>query len=118
MSDAWEEKPDRRILLVCGTTKLRVENLSAIIKYRLEEDPYGGDIFVFCDNTRKKIGLLQWDGDTFRLGTRKLQWGTYPWAGLSLGPTIELSGEELNILLGYSPEKMHAKFMPQNAENP
>ena len=43
ISDAWEEKPDRRIILVCGTTKL--------------------------------------------------------------------------LLLGYSPEKMHAKYMPQNAGN-
>jgi len=72
ISETSQEKPNRRIVLVCGTTKLRVENLSAIIRYRLEEDPYGGDLYVFCDNSRKHIGLLQWDGDTFRLGTRKL----------------------------------------------
>jgi len=117
ISEASEEKPDRRIILVCGTTKLRVESLSSIIRYRLEEDPYGGDLFVFCDNSRKKIGLLQWDGDTFRFGARKLQWGTYPWAGFSLGKSFDINEEELKLLLGYTPNKMHMKHMLKSTEN-
>jgi endogenous inhibitor of DNA gyrase (YacG/DUF329 family) len=117
ISYASQEKQDRRIVLVCGTTKLRIENLSAIIRYRLEEDPYGGDLYVFCDNSRKRVGLLQWDGDTFRFGSRKLQWGTYPWADFSLGQSFELSEEELGLLLGYAPWKKYAKHMIQKAEN-
>jgi endogenous inhibitor of DNA gyrase (YacG/DUF329 family) len=117
ISEASEEKENRRIVLVCGTTKLRVETLAAIVRYRLEDDPYSGDLFVFCDNSRKKLGLLQWDGDTFRFGSRKLQWGTYPWAGFSYGQSFELSGEELNLLLGYTSTKMHMKYMMYKAEN-
>ena len=101
-------KPPRRILLVCGITHVShgMENLLAVIRYRLHADPLGGDLFVFCGTGHKTLVTLEWDGGGLRIAKRRSQRGTYPWPPRRLGPLMEISEEDYGLLLTYSPKKI------------
>lgn len=81
-------KPPQRILLVCGISHVShgLENLLAVIRYRLHVDPLGGDLFVFCGTGHKTLVTLEWDGGGLRVAKRRSQRGVYPWPPRRLGP--------------------------------
>ena len=101
-------KPPQRILLVCGISHVShgLENMLAVIRYRLHVDPLGGDLFVFCGTGHKTLVTLEWDGGGLRVAKRRSQRGTYPWPPRRLGPLMEISEEEYLLLLSYSPKKI------------
>ena len=70
-------KPPQRILLVCGITHVSrgLENLLAVIRYRLHADPLGGDLFVFCGTGYKTLVTLEWDGGGLRIAKRRVDVG-------------------------------------------
>jgi transposase len=56
-----------RIWIAAGVTDLRrgFTGLSAAVQTVLEEDPYGGHVFVFRGRRGDLVKLLWWDGDGF-----------------------------------------------------
>lgn len=87
--------------LACGATDMRksINGLAAIVEGSFKLDPFGGSLFVFCNRSRDRLKILEWDGDGFWLYFKRLEKGHFKWPGEGEAMTMDLSGEELAILL-------------------
>jgi len=92
----------KRVYLACGQTDMRksINGLSAIVEGSFKLDPFTGALFVFCNRSRNRIKILEWDGDGFWLYFKRLEKGHFRWPAAGEDPTIALTGEELSYLLG------------------
>lgn len=92
----------KRVYLACGKTDMRkqINGLAELVTGSFHLDPFGAAIFVFCNRNRDRIKLLEWDGDGFWLYFKRLEKGRFRWPAEGSEATMELSGEELGILLG------------------
>lgn len=90
--------------LACGATDMRksINGLAAIVEGSFKLDPFGGSLFVFCNRSRDRLKILEWDGDGFWLYFKRLEKGHFKWPDEGKSMTMDLSGEELAILLGGS----------------
>jgi transposase len=71
-----------------------------IVRGSFELDPFNGALFVFCNRNRDRIKILEWDADGFWLYFKRLEKGHFRWPQPGESPTMNLSGEELSVLLG------------------
>ena len=57
----------KEIYLVCGPTDMRkgIDGLSAVVNLRLNCDSYESNLFVFCNQSRNSVKVLEWDQDGF-----------------------------------------------------
>lgn len=94
----------KRVYLACGKTDMRkqINGLAAIIESSFNLDPFNGELFVFCNRSRDRLKILEWDGDGFWLYFKRLEKGHFRWPEPGEEATMTLSGEELGILLGNS----------------
>jgi transposase len=92
----------RKVYLACGRTDMRksINGLAAIVEQSFDLDLFGGALFAFCNRNRDRIKILEWDGDGFWLHFKRLEKGHFRWPKEGTEPTLELSSEELSILLG------------------
>jgi transposase len=92
----------KRVYLACGPTDMRkqINGLMAIVETGFELNPFDGALFVFCNRSRDRIKILEWDGDGFWLYFKRLEKGRFRWPQVGDEPTMVLSGEELSVLLG------------------
>jgi len=92
----------KRVYLACGPTDMRksISGLSAIVVGGFKLDPLEGALFVFCNRTRDRIKILEWDGDGFWVHFKRLEKGHFRWPTPGENATIVLTGEELSYLLG------------------
>ena len=92
----------KHIYLCCGHTDMRksINGLTALVQSSFELDPFGAAVFVFCNKNRDRIKILEWDTDGFWLYFKRLEKGHFRWPGPGETPTMALTGEELNVLLG------------------
>jgi len=92
----------KRVYLACGKTDMRksINGLAAIVEGTFKLDPFDGALFVFCNRSRDRVKILEWDGDGFWLYFKRLEKGHFRWPEPGEEATMTLSGEELNILLG------------------
>jgi len=92
----------KQVYLACGHTDMRkqINGLAAIVEYSFDLDPYGGSLFVFCNRSRDRVKILEWDGDGYWLYFKRLEKGRFRWPSPGEEATMTLTGEELSILLG------------------
>lgn len=92
----------KRVYLACGHTDMRksINGLSAIVEGSFKLDPYDGALFVFCNRSRDRVKILEWDGDGFWLYFKRLEKGHFRWPTPGKDATMTLTGEELSYLLG------------------
>ena len=92
----------KRVYLACGHTDMRksINGLSAIVETSFKLDPYGGALFVFCNRSRDRVKILEWDGDGYWLYFKRLEKGRFRWPAPGEDATMILTGEELSYLLG------------------
>lgn len=92
----------KRVFLACGQTDMRksINGLAAIVEGSFKLDPFDGAVFVFCNRSRDRIKILEWDGDGFWLHFKRLEKGHFRWPTSGEEQTLVLTGEELSILLG------------------
>jgi transposase len=92
----------KRVYLACGKTDMRksINGLTAIVESSFALDPFDGTLFVFCNRSRDRIKIVEWDGDGFWLYFKRLERGRFRWPEPGEEATMTLSGEELSILLG------------------
>lgn len=91
----------KRVYLACGKTDMRksINGLAAIVEGSFQLDPFSGALFVFCNRSRDRVKILEWDSDGFWLHFKRLEKGHFRWPEPGEESTMTLSGEELNILL-------------------
>jgi transposase len=94
---------EKRIYLACGDTDMRksINGLSIIVESSFKLDLFEGALFVFCNKSRDRLKILEWDGDGFWLHLKRLERGHFKWPNTADGEkTMTLSSEELTYLLG------------------
>ena len=92
----------KKVYLACGPTDMRksINGLSAIVESSFKLDPFDAALFAFCNRTRNRVKILEWDGDGFWLYFKRLEKGHFRWPAVGDEATMSLTGEELSILLG------------------
>jgi transposase len=71
-----------------------------MVEHSFKLDAFGEALFVFCNGSRDRLKILEWDGDGFWLHLKRLEKGHFKWPSATGGATMELTSEELNHLLG------------------
>ncbi|MCQ5365013.1 IS66 family insertion sequence element accessory protein TnpB [Anoxybacillus salavatliensis] len=68
-----------KVYLAQGATDLRksIDGLAAIVQETFELNPFSSCLFVFCNRSRDKLKILQWDHNGFWLHYRRLEKGTF-----------------------------------------
>jgi transposase len=92
----------KSVFLACGKTDMRkqINGLAAIVEGSFSLNPFDGALFVFCNQSRDRIKILEWDGDGFWLHFKRLEKGRFRWPRVGEEATMTLTGEELSYLLG------------------
>jgi transposase len=92
----------KRVYLACGSTDMRkqINGLASIVECNFKLDPFDGALFVFCNRSRDRCKILEWDGDGFGLYFKRLEKGHFRWPAPGNEATMTLTGEELSYLLG------------------
>ena len=90
-----------RVFLAAGATDLRksFDTLAGVVRNSLHLDPLSGHLFVFANSRRNRLKILFWDRNGWWLCSKRLESGTLAWPA-SDAPSIELTAEELTLLLG------------------
>ena len=93
--------PATKVYLACGATDMRksYDGLYAMVRGKLEADPLGGHLFVFCNRRRDRLKVLFWDGSGLWVCAKRLEKGTFHWPD-SDRAAVELSQAAFNLLLG------------------
>jgi transposase len=93
---------DKDVYLACGPTDLRksIDGLCSIVEDIFSYDVYGLSVFVFCNKSRNRIKILEWDGDGFWLHLKRIEKGRFDWPSGDGGETMPLTQKELEILIG------------------
>jgi transposase len=88
-----------RIYVQPGTTDLRkaVNGLSAIVQETMEQDPFSGSVFLFCNRERKLLKAVYWDKTGFWLSQKRLEKEKFPWPQ-DTKEAMELTAEQLQML--------------------
>ena len=89
-----------QIWIAAGITDLRrgFDGLSGLVQMKLEQDPFGGHVFVFRGRRGDLIKVLWYDGDGLCLLAKRLERGRFVWPQASSG-TVSLTRAQLSMLL-------------------
>lgn len=89
-----------RIWLVAGITDMRngFNGLAARVQNVLNDDPFGGHLFIFRGRRGDMIKILWADEDGLCLFVKRLERGRFVWPGVSDGK-IHLTPAQLAMLL-------------------
>ncbi len=93
---------DKSVYLACGHTDMRksINGLTLLVQSSFELDPFEKSIFVFCNRTRNRLKILEWDGDGFWLHLKRLEQGHFKWPTEGETKTMTITDDELSHLLG------------------
>jgi transposase len=89
-----------RIFVRPGSTDLRkaAHGLSAVVQTEMGQEPFSGNVYVFCNRERKLLKAVYWDKTGFWLSQKRLEKDRYPWPR-DEAQARELTGEQLRMLL-------------------
>lgn len=69
--------------------RISVNGLAAIVQYGLSLDPFATDtIYVFCNRSKDRIKILQWNGNGFILHYKRLERDKFKWPRRSRSPIL------------------------------
>ncbi len=73
--------PQMRILLAVEPADFRkgIDGLAKICRKELDQEPFSGTFFVFCNRRAKALKLLMYDGQGFWLCQKRLSQGRFTW---------------------------------------
>lgn len=86
-----------------------IDGLAAIVEGRFALNPFDDVLFVFCNKSRDRIKILEFDIDGFWLHFKRLERGRFRWPAEGEEATMTLTGEELSFLLGGTRVEMKLK---------
>ncbi|RAK14930.1 IS66 Orf2 like protein [Anoxybacillus vitaminiphilus] len=90
-----------KVYLAQGATDLRksIDGLAAIVQETFELNPFSSCLFVFCNRSRDKLKILQWDHNGFWLHYRRLEKGTFQWPSGDTSVPMTVTRKQLRWLL-------------------
>ena len=93
----------QRVFIVCGPLFFsgKVDAFAARIPRALEYNLAIGDVFVFCNRTRRQLSVLQWQGQEFALMFKRTEEERYPWPNSNILRVIEITESDLRMLIEY-----------------
>lgn len=94
----WSDKP---VYLCCGCTDMRksINGLMTLVQESFSLDPFADALFVFCNRSRNRLKILEWDGDGFWLYFKRLERGRFHWIAEGETATMTLNTNELTCLI-------------------
>ena len=94
----WSDKP---VYLCCGYTDMRksINGLITLVQESFSLDPFADALFVFCNRSRDRLKILEWDGDGFWLYFKRLERGHFRWPAAGETSTMSLEAKELTCLI-------------------
>ena len=93
--------PSVRIFLARGVTDMRkqIDGLAALVEHQMNEDPFSGHLFVFCNRARNRVKIIYWESSGYWLLHKRLESGRFTWPDGD-AQVLRLSATELHSLLG------------------
>lgn len=76
-----------------------IDGLAALVQVAFSLDPFSSCLFVFCNKSRNKLKILQWECNGFWLLYRRIEKGRFQWPNEDNSSTVSISIRELNWLL-------------------
>jgi transposase len=69
------------VYIAAGATDLRkaVDGLALIVNESFNLDPFSKALFVFCNRSRDRIKILEWEQSGFWLHYKRLEKGRFKW---------------------------------------
>ena len=91
---------DARVYLAIGSTDMRkaINGLSIMVEQHFGQDPFSGDLFVFCNRRRNIIKILYWDRNGFCIWHKRLEKHRFHWPQ-SAEEVVMIGPKELEWLL-------------------
>ena len=96
----WVFPSGMKVYLALGYTDMRksVNGLSITISECMEQDPFSGHLFVFCNRRRNILKILYWDSNGFALWYKRLEKSVFRWPE-NVSEVLEIGNRELFCLL-------------------
>jgi transposase len=78
-----------------------INGLSALVEHELGLNPFGPQLFVFCNRKRDKLRILYWERNGYVLWHKRLEKHKFPWPSRDKGKSdvVAMTGRELSWLL-------------------
>jgi transposase len=89
-----------QIFVKPGATDMRkqINGLSILIEEEIEQELFGGNLFLFCNKKRNRLKVLYWDRNGFCLWLKRLEQDKFPWP-MKEEEVLEITREQLVMLL-------------------
>jgi transposase len=89
-----------KIFVRPGATDLRKQmaGLSAVVQNCLEENPFSGNLFLFCNRRRNLLKVLYWDLNGFCCWQKRLEKDRFSWPR-DEDATRQITKRDLQLLL-------------------
>ncbi len=93
--------PQMKLLLSVDPIDFRkgIDSLIAVCQQRLQQDPFTGAVFAFCNQRKTGVKLLVYDGTGFWLCIKRFSQGHLKWWPKSTELLQPISPVKLQILL-------------------
>jgi len=90
----------QRVFLAIGSTDMRksINGLSILAEQVLAQNPFTGDLFVFCNRRRNMVKILYWDCNGFCVWLKRLEKDRFTWPR-TRQDVISIGRKELEWLL-------------------
>ncbi len=89
-----------KIFIKPGLTDMRkqINGLSIMVEEEFGKELFGGNLYLFCNRTRKRLKILYWDKNGFCLWLKRLEKDRFPWPK-NEHEVIEITKDQLFMLL-------------------
>jgi transposase len=93
--------PQLRILVAIDAIDARkgIDSLAQLCREKLDADPFSGCLFIFRSRSGKAIRILAYDGQGFRIATKRLSKGRFRWWPTGTEPAKTLRAHQAQLLL-------------------
>ena len=96
------------------------DGLCGVVLQHLGKQPIGGDTFIFLNQRRDRIKLLQFQGDGFAIFYKRLEKGTYEIPGINAqNGSLVLTASQLQFILDgvvLSSVKKRLRYQHENVD--
>jgi len=81
-----------KIFVRPGVTDMRkqINGLAIIAESQMNEQPFSGNLFMFCGRNRRVLKVLYWDHSGFCLWMKRLEKDHFPW------PSDDIEAQEID----------------------